>query len=110
MQSTKAKSHSPVTSSLDLYSDESLRDPYPVYRKLPDLGAVVHLEKIDAYFFGRSSDVRSALTDWQTFSSARGTGLSPVINAAWEEALICQDPTVHTESRKHITDVLSPWR
>ena len=97
-----------VSSGIDPYSDASLRDPYSVYRQLRDLGSGVYLSSIDAYFIGRFSDVRGALADWQTFSSAQGIGLNPVINKAWEEALICQDPPVHTERRKLISDVLSP--
>jgi cytochrome P450 len=95
-------------SHIDLYSDEVLIDPYPAYRELRDAGAAVWLDRFDAAFIGRFQDVRSALNDWRTFSSDKGIGLNPVINEAWDEALICQDPPVHTERRKLITEVLSP--
>lgn len=95
-------------SDVDLYSDPVLIDPYPAYRELRDAGAAVWLDRFDAAFIGRFQDVRSALNDWRTFSSDKGIGLSPIINQAWDEALICQDPPVHTERRKLITDVLSP--
>jgi len=95
-------------SAIDLYSDAALLDPYPVYRALRDLGSAVYLERIDAYFIGRFQDVRTALNDWQSFSSDKGIGLNPQINAAWDEALICQDPPVHTERRKLMTAALSP--
>ena len=95
-------------SSIDLYSDEVLADPYAAYRNLRDAGSAVYLEAVDAWFIGRFKDVRSALNDWKTFSSDKGIGLNPVINEAWDEALICQDPPVHTERRKVITEVLSP--
>lgn len=95
-------------SEIDLYSDAVLADPYPTYRALRDQGSAVYLEKVDAWFIGRFKDVRSALSDWQTFSSAKGIGLNPVINEAWDEALICQDPPVHTARRMHIMEVLSP--
>lgn len=95
-------------SDIDLYSDAALSDPYPVYRMLRDAGSAVYLERVDAWFIGRFRDVRSALNDWQRFSSANGIGLNPIINEAWDEALICQDPPVHTARRKLITDVLSP--
>lgn len=96
------------TSAIDLHADAVLADPYPAYRTLRDAGAAVRLESVDAVFIGRFADVRSALNDWQGFSSADGIGLNPVINQAWDEALICQDPPVHTERRKFMTDVLSP--
>lgn len=95
-------------SAMDIYSDEVLANPYDAYRELRDMGAGVYLEAVDAWFIGRFRDVRSALNDWQSFSSGKGIGLNPVINQAWDEALICQDPPVHTERRKLITDVLSP--
>lgn len=95
-------------SDIDLYSDEVLVDPYPAYRELRDAGAAVWLDRFDAAFIGRFQDVRSALNDWRTFSSDKGIGLNPIINQAWDEALICQDPPVHTERRRVMTEVLSP--
>ena len=95
-------------STIDLYSDEVLLDPNPTYRELRDAGAAVWLDRFDAAFIGRFQDVRSALNDWRTFSSDKGIGLNPVINQAWDEALICQDPPVHTERRKLMIEVLSP--
>lgn len=98
----------PARSDIDLYGDEVLTDPYPAYKELRDMGSAVFLEKVDAYFIGRFEDVRSALNDWETFTSTKGIGLNPIINEAWDEALICQDPPVHTERRKIMMEVLSP--
>lgn len=95
-------------SNIDLHSDAVLRDPYPVYRTLRDMGSAVLLDRIGVYYLGRYKDVRSALNDWETFSSARGIGLNPVINAAWAEALICQDPPQHTPRRKLMDEALGP--
>jgi cytochrome P450 len=95
-------------SGIDLHSDAVLNEPWPAYRTLRDMGSAVRLANVDAVFVGRFSDVKAALNDWQSFSSASGIGLNPIINAAWDEALICQDPPVHTERRKVMTDVLSP--
>lgn len=94
------------TSPLDLHSDALLEDPYPAYRTLRDLGSAVYLAPTQVVFIGRFADVRAGLADWQTFTSQRGIGLNPVINAAWKEALICQDPPVHTERRKLMDEVL----
>lgn len=93
---------------IDLYSDEVLRDPYPVYRSLRERGGAVYLPKLDAWFIGRFEDVRSALNNWQIFSSNKGIGLNPIINEAWDEALICQDPPLHTERRRLINEALGP--
>ncbi len=96
------------SSPIDLYADVVLADPFPSYRALRDLGPAVRLEGVDACFIGRFRDVRAALNDWGSFSSASGIGLNPIINNAWDEALICQDPPVHTERRRVMTEVLSP--
>jgi cytochrome P450 len=93
---------------LDLFSDAALTDPYPVYAALREQAPAVHLTRHDAWFLGRYAEVRQALSDWKTFSSARGIGLNPVINAAWANALICVDPPQHTAMRKLITDRLGP--
>lgn len=98
----------PRGSDVDLYSDAVLSDPYPTYRALRDMGSAVYLDRVDAWFIGRFADVRSALTDWQSFSSDKGIGLNPIINEAWDEALICQDPPVHTERRKIMNEALGP--
>lgn len=96
------------TLDIDIYGDAVLADPYPAYRRLRDTGPAVYLPSCDAWFIGRFADVRAALQDWQSFSSAQGIGLNPVINAAWSEALICTDPPDHGERRRLMTAVLSP--
>lgn len=96
------------SSDIDLFTDEALHDPYPLYRQLRDLGPAVWLRRHDLWFLGRYDVVRGALGDWQTWSSAHGIGLNPVINEAWKSALICVDPPVHTGMRKLFTDRLGP--
>jgi len=109
MEAASVAGRSPAPhSGLELHADEVLRDPYPTYRRLRDQGSAVYLDRIDAYFLGRYKDVRAALNDWETFSSDKGIGLNPVINEAWREALICQDPPVHTSRRKLMDEALGP--
>ncbi|WP_226018724.1 MULTISPECIES: cytochrome P450 [unclassified Novosphingobium] len=96
------------SSRIDLFGDAVLADPWPTYRALRDMGSAVWLEQAGVCFIGRYADVRRALNDWQVFSSAQGIGFNPMINAAWEEALICQDPPVHTARRKLMMEALGP--
>lgn len=103
-----ALTSSPPGLDVDLFGDEVLFDPYPTYRMLRDTGSAVYLDRVDAWFVGRFSDVRASLSDWQSFSSDKGIGLNPVINEAWDEALICQDPPVHAERRKIMNEALGP--
>ncbi|NWG53091.1 MAG: cytochrome P450 [Hydrogenophilaceae bacterium] len=95
-------------SDIDLFSDDALADPYPLYRVLRDCAPAVFLARHDAWFLGRYQQVRDALSDWRTYSSACGIGLNPTINAAWREALICLDPPEHTEKRKLLLERLAP--
>jgi len=99
---------SAVQSDIDLFSDETLANPYEAYQTLRDMGSAIYMKKVDAYFIGRFEDVNTALNNWQVFSSDKGIGLNPIINEAWQEALICQDPPVHTERRKIMDASLGP--
>ncbi len=97
-----------ISSDIDLFTDEALHNPYPLYKELRDLGPAAYLQQHGVYYLGRYDQVREALRDWQTFSSAQGAGLNDIINNAWKEALICLDPPKHTEMRKLITDRIGP--
>lgn len=97
-----------INSNIDLFSDEVLYNPYPAYKKLRDLGPAAYLARHNVYWLGRYDQVKQALKDWQTFSSAQGAGLNQVLNDAWNEALICTDPPKHTDMKKFFTDRLGP--
>jgi len=97
-----------LSSDIDLFSDTALEDPFPLYKALRDIGSAAYLTRHDVWFLGRHAQVREALSDWQSFSSARGVGLNPIINEAWANALICVDPPVHSGMRKLVTDRLGP--
>jgi cytochrome P450 len=98
----------PLETDLDLFTDEALTDPYPLYRHLRDLGPAVYLSRYDMWFQGRYDQVRTALKDWETFSSAQGIGLNEEFNRAWSAALIHLDPPAHSEQRHLFTERLSP--
>jgi cytochrome P450 len=95
-------------SNVDLFSDEVLRDPYPTFRRLRDLGPAVYLSEVQMWWMGRYDDVRSALSDWKTFSSAQGNTLNVRFNESAKEALPSLDPPNHTEMRKYFSDRLGP--
>ena len=97
-----------LTSDVDLFSDEVLEQPYDCYKALRDLGPAAYLRRHDVWFLGRYEEVRTALSDWGTYSSVQGIGLNPVINEAWANALICVDPPAHTELRRLVTERLGP--
>jgi cytochrome P450 len=97
-----------IDSDLDLFCDEALDDPYPRYAALRDLGPATYLTRHQLWFLSRYEQVREALLDWKTFSSAEGVGLNEIINEAWAETVVAADPPVHTERRRVYSEQLSP--
>jgi cytochrome P450 len=105
----------PTTSGIpaddvDLFSDEARIDPYPVYDRIREAGPVVHLTRTDLYAISRYDDVRTALMDWETFSSARSVFVDPGMNAQLEGITLCSDPPEHTALRSVLGRPLRPER
>jgi cytochrome P450 len=97
-----------VESDLDPFDEATLRNPFPAWQELRDLGPGAFLTRHGMWFLGRYDQVKAALRDYATFSSARGIGLNDRVNAAWKEALINLDPPAHTQQRPLFTEKLSP--
>jgi cytochrome P450 len=86
-------------SDVDLFTDENLRDPYPIYQELRDLGPVVELRAHGMYAFPRYREVRMASGNWEVFSSAKGVMMNEETNSALEGITLCSDPPEHTQMR-----------
>jgi cytochrome P450 len=95
---------------VDLYTDEARIDPYPVYDRIREAGPVVHLTRTDLYAISRYHDVRTALMDWETFTSARSVFVDPQMNAQLEGITLCSDPPEHTTMRSVLGRPLRPDR
>ena len=61
---------------VDLFTDEALSDPYPLYRELRALGPVVRLAANEMYAFPRYREVREASLNWEVFSCRSGNARS----------------------------------
>src|SRR5450631_239971 len=110
MASDQATLSRPV-STVDPFSHEFLRDPYPHHEALREAGPVVWLEKYDIWTMARHQEVRDALTDWQTYCSSAGVGLSDFRKELpWRPPSIIleADPPLHTRTRAVLTRILSP--
>lgn len=94
-------------SDVDLFSDETLANPYPALKALRDQAPAVYLTALDMWIVTRYDDTRNILGDWETYSSAQGVGFTHQFNQAWASALICLDPPAQTEQRTLFTDNLS---
>ncbi|QJY46085.1 cytochrome P450 [Pseudonocardia broussonetiae] len=103
-----SRTRSQPTSDVDLFGHDLLEDPYPVLRELRDLGGAVHMREHDYYLLSRHADVRAALGDWRTFSSARGTGLEARLNAGSLGGLLSSDPPDHDLLRSVLSEQVGP--
>jgi cytochrome P450 len=92
---------------LDPFDDAVLADPYPVYRRLRDAGPVVLLRRHGVVAVSRYAEVREALRDWRTFSSASGVGLTEEFNEL-PGGILGSDPPEHDRLRRVLQGRLSP--
>ena len=98
-------------STVDPFSRAFLSDPYPHHEALRQAGPVVWLERYQIWAMARHEQVRDALTDWQTYCSSAGVGLSDFRKEPpWRPPSIIleADPPLHTRTRAVLTRILSP--
>jgi cytochrome P450 len=98
-------------STVDPFSHAFLCDPYPDHETLREAGPVVWLERYGIWAMARHEQVRDALTDWQTYCSSAGVGLSDFRKEPpWRPPSIIleADPPLHTRTRAVLTRILSP--
>lgn len=96
---------------IDPFSAAFFEKPFPAHAALRDAGPVVHLSRYDVLAVARYAEVQAVLTDWQTFSSASGVGLSDFRKEKpWRlPSLVLEtDPPLHDRTRKVLDRVLSP--
>ena len=95
-------------SDIDLYSDEVLTDPYDAYRALRDAGPAVRLTSYPMWVIARYADVRAALADAATFSSAAGVGVAEEMNALQAGSVLASDDPEHAALRAVLSEKLAP--
>src|SRR6516164_7878395 len=98
-------------SKIDPFSHAFLENPYPHHDSLREAGPVVWLEHYRIWAMARHQEVRDTLTDWQTYCSGAGVGLSDFRKEPpWRPPSIIleADPPLHTRTRAVLTRILSP--
>jgi cytochrome P450 len=95
-------------SNIDLFTTSALLDPFSIYRDLRNQGRVVWLAAHDMFILPRFADVKAALIDWETFSSAGGVTMNAEMNTKLKGGLLCSDPPSHNILRKIIERPLLP--
>src|SRR6201985_2110840 len=97
--------------SVDPLSHAFLDHPYPYHEAMREAGPAVWLEQYGIWAMARHKEVRDALTDWQTYCSGAGVGLSDFRKETpWRPPSIIleADPPLHTRTRAVLTRILSP--
>jgi len=94
----------------DPFGPDVLEDPIPFHTALRDAGELVYLSRYDVYGLGRYAHVHAALSDWQSFESGAGVGLSNFRREKpWRppSLLLEADPPQHDAPRWALEEILS---
>ena len=92
----------------DLYADDAIRDPYPIYARLRELGPVVWLSQLQVYALPRYDEVASVLRQPQRFVSSRGVSLNERTNRLLVGSTLNSDPPEHDATRAITSEPLLP--
>ncbi|BAH50918.1 cytochrome P450 [Rhodococcus opacus B4] len=98
-------------SDADPFALDVLQDPLQFQAALRDAGPVVYLRRYDVFALSRYEQVHAALTDWQSFQSAAGVGLSNFrYETPWRppSILLEADPPHHDAPRAVLSKILGP--
>ncbi|MBV9747363.1 MAG: cytochrome P450 [Acetobacteraceae bacterium] len=103
--------HDAPVSGIDPFSAEFFEDPHRIHAALREAGPVVWLSRYQVWAVARYAEVHAVLSDWETFSSARGVGIEDFAKVKpWRlKSLVLEtDPPLHDRTRKVLGRVLSP--
>jgi cytochrome P450 len=92
----------------DLYSEAAIRDTYPHYTRLRELGPVVWLAKQRAYALPRYAECKKVLRDDEAFVSGEGVGLNPITNRLSRGTTLNSDGDEHSRRRALLSHRLTP--
>jgi cytochrome P450 len=96
----------------DPFSEETIRNPFPIYRRLRADSPVHYVEHLDAWALSRFQDVWDVSLDNEHFTVSKGTSTHFVLTKSLEPFpnLNHMDPPEHTELRTRIAPFFMPSR
>ena len=96
----------------DPYDFEIDVDPHPVWRRMRDEAPLYRNDKHEFWALSRWDDVASGLTDWKTYSSARGTLLELIRYDVQfpPGTILFEDPPLHDAHRALLARLFTPRR
>jgi cytochrome P450 family 130 len=98
-----------VTFEFDPFDPRFWDDPYPSYRTMRHEHPVYHGGNPACYMISRYADIEPAMSDWRTFSSARGV-LVGTDSSQLPTNMFNMDPPRHDQLRSVLSRVLTPSR
>lgn len=99
--------HAPVYRR-DIYARSAIRDPYPHYARLRQLGSVVWLSRQRVYALPRYAECKAVLRDDARFASGAGVALNPLTNRLSRGTTLNSDGADHDRRRKLLAHRLTP--
>lgn len=87
----------------DPLSPAVMDDPYPYYRRLLADHPLYYSSARDVWALCRYGDLRPALKDWATFSSAEGVNLEPGFSETIGPEILNMDPPRHDQLRRLVS-------
>ena len=96
---------------VDPYAAHNLLDPYPMHELMRESGPVFKLKDYPVYACARHEQVHQVLTDYETFISGAGVGLTNfnLETPFRPKSLILEaDPPQHPQMRTILSRILSP--
>jgi cytochrome P450 len=97
-----------VELAIDLYADEAIRDPHPLYRAIRERAPAVWLPAHGVWALGRFEDVRAALRADGVLVSGRGVALSPLVNGMRSDNTLVSDGEAHRRRRAVLMKPMMP--
>jgi len=92
----------------DFYSDEFIRNPYPEYELMREMGPVVYVEKLGNFAFTHYDSVKYALKNNRIFINSNGVAADEVGSNFLKGNILSSDGSVHSELRRAMAPPLMP--
>ncbi|MCY4515947.1 MAG: cytochrome P450 [Acidimicrobiaceae bacterium] len=93
---------------IELFSDEAIADPYPLYEQVRNAGAVVWLEPYDMWAISRFEDVRAALRADSILLSGKGVAMNDALNNTGNTNTLVSDGEEHRRLRSALMKPMMP--
>ena len=91
-----------------LFDTQTLLNPYPMFQELRVASPVLHVEALDFWLVFRYDDVKTALTDTETFSSENT--LLTGFEAKSQKSMVMSDEPAHGRMRSIAQPAFTPRR